>query len=276
MGRLGEGLREDGFPVHVLDKQPGVDWRAIHRLKALNRREGVDLIHAHQYGQFFYGAMARFPFRHPPVLMTEHGRDFPDRAQRSHLVANRVLLGGGDRLVGVGEAVRDALVVNEGFPSARVGVLHNGIDTSLFATVSNHRAEVRRELGIDADDYVILQAARLNKIKDHATAIRAMARVVSSHGQIRLLIAGEGSESSEIDSLIDRMSLGVHVRRLGVRSDVDRLLGAADAALEQCQRGNPSLPDRGDGSRPPRCRHASRRRARGGRGGPEWPSRSRG
>ena len=77
-----------------LEKQPGVDWGAIHRLKALIRREGVDLVHAHQYGPFFYGAMARFPFRHPPVLLTEHGRHFPDRARRSHFVANRLLLGG--------------------------------------------------------------------------------------------------------------------------------------------------------------------------------------
>ena len=31
--------------------------------------------------------------------------------------------------------------------------------------------------------------------------------------------------------MIDRIGLGAHVRRLGVRTDVDRLLGASDAAL---------------------------------------------
>jgi glycosyltransferase involved in cell wall biosynthesis len=163
--------------------------------------------------------------------MTEHGRQFPDRALRSHFVANRLLLGRRDRLVGVGEHVRVALIANEGFPSARVRVLRNGIDIAAFARVKECRPVVRRELGIAAGDFVILQAARLQAIKDHATAIRAMARVVASQSDVRLLIAGEGPEASEIDSLIKRMNLGAHVRRLGLRTDIDRLLGAADAAL---------------------------------------------
>jgi glycosyltransferase involved in cell wall biosynthesis len=231
IGRLGEGLRDEGFPVHVLDRQPGVDWGAIHRLKALTRREGVDLVHAHQYGPFFYGAMARLPFGDPPVLMTEHGRHFPDRALRSHFVANRLLLGRRDRLMAVGEHVRIALIDNEGFPSTRVRVLHNGIDTAALAKVTDHRADVRQELGIDAGVYVILQAARLQPIKDHATAIRAMARVVTTDGAVRLLLAGAGPQASEIDSLIKGLGLVNHVCRLGLRTDVHRLLGAADAAL---------------------------------------------
>ena len=231
MGCLGEGLRDDGFPVHVLDKQSGVDWRVIRRLKRLLRREGLDLIHAHQYGAFFYAAMARFPFRHPPILLTDHGRDFPDRALRSHILANRVLLAERDRLVGVGANVRVAMIDNEGFPADRVGVVYNGINTDLFAGVNEHRALMRRELGIDPGDFVILQAARLQPIKDHATAIRAMARVVRSLGEVRLLIAGEGGLASEIDSLINQLGLGDHVRLLGRRTDIDRLLGAADAAL---------------------------------------------
>jgi L-malate glycosyltransferase len=231
VGRLGEELREDGFPVYFLEKPPGVDWGAIHRLKGLLRREGVDLVHAHQYGPFFYGAMARLPFRHPPVLLTEHGRHYPDRARRGHFAVNRMLLGGRDRLVGVGEHVRLALINNEGFPSRRVGVLHNGIDTAALAQVTDDRAAVRRELGIDAGDYVILQAARLQPVKDHATAVRAIARVVSSEDRARLLLAGDGPRAGQIDSLIDQLHLGSHVRRLGVRSDVSRLLGASDAVL---------------------------------------------
>jgi glycosyltransferase involved in cell wall biosynthesis len=58
-----------------------------------------------------------------------------------------------------------------------------------------------------------------------------MARVVSSEDRVRLLLAGEGPLAGEIDSLIDQLHLSSHVRRLGVRTDVSRLLGAADLAL---------------------------------------------
>ena len=231
MGRLGEELQADGFPVHVLDKRPGVDWGAIRRLKSLIRQEGIDLVHAHQYGPFFYGAMARFPWGRPPALLTEHGRHFPDRVQRSHRLLNRLLLGRDDRLFGVGDGVRVALIDNEGFPRDRVGVIYNGIDTTDCGDVGRLRQEVRHELRLGPGDFVILQAARLQPIKDHATAIRAMARVVTTRSDVRLLLAGEGPSASEIDALIDALDLRSHVLRLGLRGDVDRLLAAADMVL---------------------------------------------
>ena len=231
MGRLGEELQADGFPVHVLDKRPGVDWGVIRRLKSLIRQEGIDLVHAHHYGPFFYGVAARLPWGRPPVLLTEHGRLFPDRARRSHLLLNRLLLGRDDRLFGVGDGVRLALIGNEGFPRDRVGVIYNGIDTAAFGDVGHLRQEVRQELQLRPGGLVILQAARLEPIKDHATAIRAMARVAATRSDIRLLLAGEGSSASEIDALIDALDLRSHVLRLGLRADVNRLLAAADVVL---------------------------------------------
>src|SRR5262245_8575852 len=57
LGTLGQQLREEGFPVFVLERRPGVDWRCVPRLAKLLRRENVDLVQAHQYTPFFY-AMA--------------------------------------------------------------------------------------------------------------------------------------------------------------------------------------------------------------------------
>ena len=82
----------------------------------LLRRERVDLIHAHQYTPFFYGMLARLLHRRPPILFTEHGRPFPDYPRRKRIAANRLLLRRGDRVVAVGEAVRQALIDNEGLP----------------------------------------------------------------------------------------------------------------------------------------------------------------
>jgi glycosyltransferase involved in cell wall biosynthesis len=231
LGRLGEELQADGFPVHVLDKRPGVDWRVIRRLKSLILRERIDVIHAHHYGAFFYGAMARLPRGRPPILLTEHGRHFPDHPERSHRLFNPLLLGRGDRLVGVGEGVRLALIDNEGFPRDRVGVIYNGIDTAAFGDVGRLRREVRHELQLRPNDFAILQAARLQPIKDHATAIRAMSRVAAIRGDIRLLVAGEGLSASEIDALTGALGLQTQVIRLGFRADVTRLLAAADLVL---------------------------------------------
>jgi L-malate glycosyltransferase len=231
LGTLGEKLRVDGFPVHVLGRRPGLDWRCPLRLAGLLRRERVALVHAHQYTPFFYGAAARLLCRRPPVLFTEHGRWFPDHPRPKRILANRLLLERRDRVVGVGEAVRRALIDNEGIPASRVGVIYNGIDLAAFANGVADRLPVRREIGAGPGDFVILQVARLDPLKDHATAVDAFAEVARRRPDARLVLVGEGPELPRIEEAIARHGLASRVRLLGLRTDVARLLRAADLFL---------------------------------------------
>ncbi len=231
LGTLGAELRAQGFPVEVLGRKAGIDWRCAWRLARFLRREHVDIVHAHQYTPFFYGMMARLIYRRPPVLFTEHGRHFPDYPRRKRMVVNRLLLERRDRVIGVGQSVCQALIRNEGIPAPRVGVIYNGIDTAAFAKGFHERDAIRRELGFGAGDFVILQVARLDYLKDHATALRTVQRLVQRLPRARLVLVGEGPERAKIQELIRQYRIGAHVRLLGLRKDVARLLRAADAFL---------------------------------------------
>src|SRR5262245_23289543 len=231
LGTLGEELRGEGFPVHVLGRRPGLDLRTMLSLAGLFRRERVDVIQAHQYTPFFYSATARWLGRRVPVLFTEHGRHFPDYPRRKRMLANRLLLGRRDRVVGVGQAVRRALVANEGLPEDRVGLVYNGIDLAPYANGDHDRRAVRQELGVGDADLAIMQVARLDYLKDHATAVRTMARVARQRPDARLVLVGEGPEGSKIRDQVRQLGLEKHVLFLGLRSDVPRLLAAADLFL---------------------------------------------
>lgn len=231
LGTLGEELRAEGFPIEVLDRRPGLDWRSTFRLARLLRRERVDLLHAHQYTPFFYALTARWLGRRIPVLFTEHGRHFPDYPRRKRILANRLLLSRRDRVAAVGESVRQAVIANEGIAAERVGVIYNGIDLDAFAKGSQDRDGARREMGVDPDDLVVIQVARLDYLKDHLTAIRALERVAAQCPQVRLVLVGEGPEREKIEADVCQRRLCSHVRFLGLRSDVARLVPAADVFL---------------------------------------------
>jgi glycosyltransferase involved in cell wall biosynthesis len=232
LGTLGRELRADGFPVWVLGRKPGLDWSFPRRLAALWRRYHVDLVHAHQYTPFFYAMLARLLYRQPPVIFTEHGRHYPDYPRRKRMLVNRLLLEGRDRIVGVGDAVRQALIANEGIPASRVSLIYNGIDLRSYSSApDDSRLAVRQELGLGADDYVIVQVARLDYLKDHATAIRAMDLVVQNRKDAQLLLVGDGPEREIIQKQVQQRNLGPYVRFLGLRTDVARLLSAADLFL---------------------------------------------
>jgi glycosyltransferase involved in cell wall biosynthesis len=231
VGSLGEQLRAEGLPVHLLGRRPGVDWCCALRLARLLRQERVDLLHAHQYTPFFYGSAARLLSRRPSVLFTEHGRFYPDHPRRKRMVANRLLLERRDRVVGVGRAVRQALIDNEGLPPARVGVIYNGIDPDTFRNGIERRLAVRQEIGVGAGDFLLLQVARLVPQKDHLTSLRTIARVARKRPDARLVLAGDGPQLRLILEFVAARNLSDRVRVLGLRTDVPRLLAAADAVL---------------------------------------------
>jgi len=233
IGSLGESLQDQGFNVISLKRQPGIDWRCSLRLSRLIRQEKVDAVHAHQYTPFFYSMTARLFGSRVPVLFTEHGRFHPDYPRRKRMLFNRCFLRRSDRVIGVGNAVRQALIRNEGIPESRVGVIYNGIDMSPYQNGPSgaDRAVVRAELGLQDNDFVVAQVARLDYLKDHLTAIRAIERVARECDRVRLLLVGDGPERAAIEAEIQQRGVSSHVRLLGIRSDVSRILSASDAFL---------------------------------------------
>jgi glycosyltransferase involved in cell wall biosynthesis len=231
IGSLGQELQGDGFTVEVLQRRPGIDWRGVWRLARFFRRERVDILHAHQYGPFFYSLMARRLYRQPPILFTEHGRHFPDYPRQKRIWANRLLLEKRDRVVAVGEAVRHALIANEGISAARIALIYNGVDLSPYRKSGTDRDAVRKELGLQPVDFALIQVARLDYLKDHVTAVKTLERVTRRQPNTHLILIGTGEEESKIRQAIADRRLESSVKLLGLRTDVPRLLTAADCFL---------------------------------------------
>lgn len=230
-GQMSDGLRNEGFAVHVVGRKAGFDLGCARRLATILRRENVDLVHAHQYGPFFYASLSRLFRWGTPLLFMEHGRDYPDYPRPKRKLANRLLLRRGDRVAAVGQCVKRALIDNEGLPSDRIEVIYNGVQLDRYDPRRPARDEVRIELGLGQDDIAFFQVARLNRLKDHPTAIRAMQILGQRCPRVRLYLVGDGEERFAVERLISELRLEPFVRLLGTRRDVPRLLQAADAYL---------------------------------------------
>jgi glycosyltransferase involved in cell wall biosynthesis len=215
-----------------LGRHEGFDARCAWEIARSIQEHGVDLVQAHQYTPFFYGSLGRILARRRcGVLFTEHGRHQPDFRRPKRVVANRFLLRRHDRVVAVGSAVRDALNENEGIPAGRIEVIYNGIPLERFEAALAHRDRTRAELGIRHDDTAIILVARLDYLKDHATALRAMKRVVTKRPDARLFLVGEGPERQAIEAQVSALGLAGSVHLLGQRNDAPALVAAADVAL---------------------------------------------
>ncbi len=109
----------------------------------------------------------------------------------------------------------------------RVSVLYPAIDASRFDETFD-RAATRSELGLGADDLVVVMVGRLAPEKGHDVLFRAAVKVAEKVPAVRFLIVGKGGAAGDIHAMAKSMGLADRVVFTGFRADVPRILSACD------------------------------------------------
>ena len=230
VGRLGHELADRGIPVIDFGRKAGLDWGIVSRFSKELRDRRIEILHAHQYTPFFYSALARFwGSRKTKILMTEHGRHYPDVVSFKRRWINRLFL---SKLANHSTACcafsARALERNDGF--SKVEVLYNGIDTSLHTPrgSSQARSELRQRLGMSPDTVYVVCIARFHPVKDHETLIRGFAILHSKEPATKLILVGGGPQEGFLRNLVEQLGLGNSVEFWGIRRDISDILQACD------------------------------------------------
>jgi len=219
-------LADYQVPVVPLHRAPGFHPSIGARIAQLAAAHQATVIHSHHYSPFVYGRIASLLNRRLSHVFTEHGRlsDAPPTAKRR--IANAVLTRFSGPVFAVSAALR-AHMIDEGFPAASVGVIHNGIDPGHCPAAAERRT-ARLLLGVETDAFLIGTAARLDPVKDLPTLLAALAQARSRGAALKLVIIGDGDERAGLEAIVRERQLQGVVQILGYRADVRRLLPALD------------------------------------------------
>lgn len=125
-------------------------------------------------------------------------------------------------------------LLDMGKPAAAIHTILNGIDPSKWdPTVDG--SELRRELGVPADAFVLASVSRLFSWKGQRELLRAFAHVQNQLQNVHLLIVGadaqevEGTSfSAELKALARTLGVEQKVSFTGPRADVPRVMAACD------------------------------------------------
>lgn len=104
-----------------------------------------------------------------------------------------------------------------------------GVDFKRFGISSERRAQIRKELNIGDDDFMLLSVAELTRNKNHSMILDALAILDNPH--IRFVSAGRGECMDALQKKMKRLGLEERVSFLGYRTDANELYGAADAFI---------------------------------------------
>lgn len=210
------------IPLRVLP----IGRRRVAGLLALRRALAAvrpDVVNTHSSTDTWLVALARLTLRNaPPIVRTRHisapvPGDFATRWLYTRATQH---------IVTTGERLRQTLIRDNGFPSARITSVPTGIDTERFRP--GDKMQARATLGLDPDARLIGIVATLRSWKGHLYLIDAFARIAAEDPRLRLVVVGDGPMHEPIRQKVADLGLASRTVLAGRQDAVETWLQAMD------------------------------------------------
>lgn len=231
---IAEAAEPLSIPVIGIEKQGALDLRAIQQLVNVLKKDGFDLIHAHNGRTAWLAAIARCLARQGVLVSTMHFID-PARSTRRGLkrfagsLVHRFVRSQTAAIVAISDVVRDAAITRGDINKTQIHRIYNGV-TQPSPTLDRDAA--RASLKLPHNTSVLITATRLQKEKSVPILIEAVNKLRERGvDHFKLLIVGSGSMQDELRDQITERGLSEWIKLLGFRKDVHDLMLAGDVLL---------------------------------------------
>ena len=114
---------------------------------------------------------------------------------------------------------------NRSANDTRFKVIYNGVNFSDYQVKIN-KAELKNNLGIPENGFVIGHTGRLDKAKNHETILKVAKTLIENDSSIYLVLGGHDTE--KLAPIVEESGITSNVRLLGYRSDIPALLQMFD------------------------------------------------
>ena len=228
-GRLRDELTAAGAPVHMLGevrvRHPLSVWRARRRLSELLDERAPDVVVCHlAWAQAIFGPSVRTSG--VPLVFWAH-----DATDALHWLDRWARLTPPD--LAICNSNFTAATTRRLYPRVATQVVYCPVSPPAFNASVNERAEVRDEFNTPGDAIVIVQVSRMEELKGQRLHLEALGRLRDLPGWVCWIVGSaqrpdEARYERELHALAKQHGIGDRVRFVGQRSDVPRILSAAD------------------------------------------------
>lgn len=213
--------------------------KAIFQMKKLLKEEHFDLIHCHTpMGGVVTRVVAKNTRKHgTKVFYTAHGFHFCKGCSKKNWIFYYPVEKYLSKFTDVLETINieDYELAKDKFQAKRVEMVHGvGVDDKKFNEEplgEEEKNKLKKELGINDGDFVLMYVAELINRKNQTMLIEAMSKIAKEHSNIKAFLVGNGINFDKYNALIKDLNLEKNVILLGYRRDVPKLLKVCDVCV---------------------------------------------
>lgn len=219
--------------------------KAIKQLKKIIEKEKFDIIHCHTPMGSVVTRIAAMKARekyHTKVIYTAHGFHFfkgaPIINWLIYYPVEKMLDKAMDCLITINE--EDYNLAKRRFKTKQIELVHGvGVDETKFniTMTEQEKAELRRSLGIEENDFVIIYPAELNKNKNQGMLLNAIAKLKEQgYENIKVLLPGKDSNNGAYEIMAKNLEIEQQIKFLGYRTDIPKLIKISNLAVATSKR----------------------------------------
>lgn len=220
-----------GFTMHEIEfcRSPFKlkNFKAYKKLKQLQRQEKFDLIYCQQPVGGLMGRLLGKKFK-LPVIYTAHGFHFLKGNSKLKNFAFKTiekwLAKYTDILITINE--EDFEACKNWKAKYKFKIPGIGFDINKYDNVEFDKAEFKRGLGLNEDDFVVLTVAEYSPGKNYDTMLKAIAKI--DNPNIKFVSCGKGKCEQEINQQINDLGIQDKVKLLGYRKDINKIMQVSD------------------------------------------------
>ena len=189
----------------------------------------VDIVISHQWkATNFIGFCSKFVTLKKQIAVF-HGKDILQRYNRQLFV--KYFLPKADFVV-VSQFVKDDLLSlpHANIKEQKVHVIYNGVDIDKIKREQFSKEEARRQIGLNVDDFVFGNVARLVPLKGQKILLQAFAQLKPNSKQ-KLVIIGDGRIKNELIQLSKELGIEHNVIFTGALPSAFRYMTAFDTFI---------------------------------------------
>lgn len=189
-------------PLHGLFSKSA--WRVTRELNRIAQRRHLELVHAHCVYSNAVACGWRLTGGRTPVLASRRWTGYS--ARRGLHTLNRIAQSAADAVL-VNSPSLLAAVTRESPFSKPVYIPNLLPDDGFRILTPSERQAMRAQFNIPANAFVVGCVARLEPVKNHAMLLQAWVKISKEFSSAHLVIVGNGSLRSELESLAQQLNI---------------------------------------------------------------------
>ncbi len=210
--------------IYDIGKKEGKDIGAYLRVWRLLRKIKPDVVHTRNIptlDMLVPAALAGVT----RLVHSEHGldiREIEGKHQKYNMLRrlSRLLV---DRYIAVSLDLSMWLNQTIGIPDEKIALIYNGVDTDTFCPGKSFKTELPSGFA-PKNGFILGTVGRLESVKDQVTLTLAFVHILELHPELRdslrLVIVGDGSLRTEIESILQKANMQTLAWLAGFRNDM--------------------------------------------------------